>query len=119
MKFPELDENRLYYSISEVAARYGLQTSTIRHWANKFDVLNPYKNKKGNRRFTIDDIKNLDVIYRLLKEQGLTIEGARKKLKENPEGIIKHAEVINKLIGLREIIHGIEQQLEEKKKIEL
>jgi DNA-binding transcriptional MerR regulator len=119
MQLPDLDEKRLYYSIGEVAARYNLQTSTIRHWSNQFEFLNPYKNKKGNRRFTHEDIKRLDIIYRLLKEQGLTIEGAKKKMKENPDGMVRSTEIINKLIGIREFIHGVEKQLEEKRRIEL
>jgi DNA-binding transcriptional MerR regulator len=119
MEFSEPDENRLYFSISEVAARYDVQTSTIRHWSNQFEVLNPYKNKKGNRRFTREDIKYLDIIYHLLKEQGMTIEGARKKLKENPEETLRNTDIINKLKNIRDFIHGVQKQLEEKKKIEL
>ncbi|MCX6256621.1 MAG: MerR family transcriptional regulator [Bacteroidia bacterium] len=119
MEFTEPDESRLYFSISEVAVRYNVQISTIRHWSNQFEVLNPHKNKKGNRSFTREDIRYLDIIYRLLKEQGLTIDGARKKLKENPEETLRNTEIINKLKTIKEFIHGIERQLEEKKRIEL
>lgn len=55
--------------------------STVRFWENEFDVLKPMKNKKGNRMFTATDLKNLMIIHRLLKEERMTIEGVKKKLK--------------------------------------
>ncbi len=54
--------------------------STVRFWENEFDILKPYKNKKGNRLFTPEDIRNLRIIHRLLRDQGMTIAGARKHL---------------------------------------
>ncbi len=93
----ELDPNKLYYTIGEVAEMFSVNTSLIRFWEKEFDVLQPKKNKKGNRLFTQKDILNLRIIYHLLKERGFTIEGARKKLKGNKEDTANNVEVIDKL----------------------
>ena len=77
----DLPEKR-YYRIGEVAKAFDVNTSLIRFWENEFDVLKPKKNKKGNRLFTQEDLKNLQMIYFLVKEKGFTLEGAKKKLKE-------------------------------------
>ena len=79
--------DKRYYKIGEVAKAFDVNTSLIRFWENEFDVLKPKKNKKGNRLFTPEDLENLKMIYFLVKEKGFTLEGAKKKLKENPEEI--------------------------------
>ncbi len=58
----------------------GVPVSTVRFWENEFRILKPMKNKKGNRMFTSNDLKNLTIIHRLLKEEGMTISGVKKKL---------------------------------------
>ncbi|MCH8555735.1 MAG: MerR family transcriptional regulator [Schleiferiaceae bacterium] len=97
----ELDPNKLYYTIGEVAEMFAVNTSLIRFWEKEFDVLQPKKNKKGNRLFTQKDILNLRIIYHLLKERGFTIEGARKKLKDNKEDTANNVEVIDKLNAIK------------------
>ena len=83
MPYKEKKVEKLYYSIGEVAKMLDLPVSTVRFWENEFDVLKPKKNKKGNRLFTQADTKNLKIIYFLVKEQGMTLSGAKKKLSEN------------------------------------
>ena len=80
-----LPEKR-YYKIGEVAKAFGLNTSHIRFWEKEFDILKPKKNKKGNRLFTQEDLKNLKLIYHLVKEKGFTLDGAKSKMKENLNG---------------------------------
>lgn len=80
MSYKEKSIDKLYYSIGEVAEMLGVPVSTVRFWENEFDVLKPIKNKKGNRMFTSTDIKNLKIIYHLLKEEGMTLHGAKKRL---------------------------------------
>ena len=75
--------DKLYYGIGEVANAFNVNTSLIRFWEKEFDVLKPKKNAKGNRKFTPEDIKNLKLIYHLVKERGYTLEGAKKHLKTN------------------------------------
>lgn len=85
------DENirKLYYSIGEVAEMFGVNASLIRFWEKEFDSIKPKKNNKGNRLFTADDIDTLQLIHNLVKVQGMTLEGAKKYLKENRK-TIKH-----------------------------
>lgn len=80
----ELPE-KLYYSIGEVAKAFNVNTSLIRFWEKEFEVISPKKNKKGNRYFTPQDIKNLKLIYHLVKERGYTLEGAKSALIEKED----------------------------------
>lgn len=69
-----------YYSIGEVAAMFNVNTSLIRFWESEFSEIRPRKNKKGDRHFTPDDIKTLELIHFLLRQKKLTIEGAKEYL---------------------------------------
>jgi DNA-binding transcriptional MerR regulator len=104
---------KLYYSIGEVADMFGVNTSLIRFWEKEFNSIHPKKNRKGNRMFTPKDIENLRVIYHLLKERGYTIEGARKKLKDNKEETLKTSELVSKLKYVRAELAKIKTQLEQ------
>ena len=73
---------KLYYSIGEVAALFNVNASLIRFWEKEFSTIQPKKNKKGNRLFTVKDIENFNKIYHLVKTNGYTLEGAKKALKE-------------------------------------
>ncbi|MDL1913085.1 MAG: MerR family transcriptional regulator [Bergeyella sp.] len=74
---------KLYYSIGEVAKAFNVNTSLIRYWEQEFLILRPKKNKKGNRYFTPEDIKNLKIIYHLVKEKGYTLDGAKLAVTTN------------------------------------
>jgi len=74
---------KLYYSISEVAGWFNVATSQIRYWENEFDILQPRKNRKGDRLFRVQDVKNLQLIYYLLRNRKFSIEGAKEYLKGN------------------------------------
>lgn len=87
MPYKEIDTVKLYYTIGEVADIFQVNTSLIRFWEKEFEVLKPKKNKKGNRLFTPEDLENLKLIFNLVKEQGLTLEGAKKYLRENRKEI--------------------------------
>jgi DNA-binding transcriptional MerR regulator len=80
MPYREKPIEKLYYSIGETAEMLDVPISTVRFWENEFDILKPMKNKKGNRMFTPTDIKNLKIIHHLLKEEGMTLPGAKKRL---------------------------------------
>ena len=90
-KVSESELTKLYYSIGEVAEMFDVNTSLIRFWDKEFDIINPKKNKKGNRLFTPKDIKNFNRIYDLVKNQGFTLEGARKALKRRTP-VVKEAD---------------------------
>jgi DNA-binding transcriptional MerR regulator len=80
MPYKEKKIEKLYYSIGEVSRMLAVPISTVRFWENEFSILKPMKNKKGNRMFTAKDIKNLTIIHRLIKEEGMTLAGVKRKL---------------------------------------
>ncbi len=109
MPYKEAEITKLYYSIGEVSEMFDVNTSLIRFWEKEFDIIKPKKNKKGNRLFTPEDLDNFKVIYNLVKEQGLTLDGAKKYLKENRKAV-KHefkteksqfSEIENKLKSIK------------------
>ncbi len=106
----ELPEKR-YYGIGEVAKAFGVNTSLIRFWEKEFDAIKPKKNAKGNRKFTAQDIKNLQLIYHLVKERGFTLEGAKIHLKEEKHKTLSNFEVIEKLQKIRAELLKIKEQL--------
>ncbi|HBY70301.1 MAG TPA: transcriptional regulator [Flavobacteriaceae bacterium] len=106
----DLPEKR-YYSIGEVAEAFDVNTSLIRFWEKEFDALKPKKNAKGNRKFTQEDIKNLEFIYHLVKERGFTLEGAKTHLKENKQKTLSRFEIIRKLETVKAELLKIKDQL--------
>lgn len=105
-----LPEKR-YYSIGELAIAFNVNTSLIRFWENEFDILQPKKNAKGNRMFTPEDLKNLKLIYHLVKERGFTLDGAKTHLKENKQKSLQTFDVIEKLKRVREELVRMKSQL--------
>ena len=106
----DLPEKR-YYGIGEVAKAFNVNTSLIRFWEKEFDVLQPKKNAKGNRKFTPQDIKNLELIYHLVKDRGFTLEGAKIHLKENKHKTLNNFEIIRKLETVKAELLKIKEQL--------
>lgn len=106
----DLPEKR-YYAIGEVAEAFDVNTSLIRFWEKEFDVLQPKKNAKGNRKFTPADIKNLELIYHLVKERGFTLEGAKIHLKENKQKTLDTFDIIRKLETVKAELLKIKEQL--------
>ena len=111
MPYKEKEITKLYYTISEVAALFEVNTSLIRFWEKEFDIIKPKKNKKGNRLFTTKDIENLHVIYHLVKERGFTLDGAKRKLKENPEDTIQNVEIVKRLRDIRAFLIDLKAEL--------
>ncbi|GAA4279608.1 MerR family transcriptional regulator [Gaetbulibacter aestuarii] len=106
----DLPEKR-YYGIGEVARAFGVNTSLIRFWEKEFDVLQPKKNAKGNRKFTPEDIKNLKFIFHLVKERGFTLEGAKTHLKEEKKQALSTFEIIDKLENIKSELIKIKNQM--------
>ena len=111
MAFNKKPTGKLFYKISEVAKMFAMNISAVRYWEKEFDILKPKKNKKGNRLFTPKDIKNLQIIYHLVKERGFTIEGAKKKLTENKEDTIDNIEIVNHLRDIRGFLVNLREEL--------
>ena len=95
-------ELKLYYSISEVAKMFDVNESLLRFWEKEFPIIKPKKNAKGSRQYRKEDIENIRLIYHLVKEKGMTLLGARQKLKDNKEDTIQAIEIIDRLKEIRE-----------------
>ncbi len=106
MPYKEKEIKKKYFTIGEVAQKFEINTSQLRFWESEFEILNPKKNKKGSRKYRVKDVEIIKKIHDLLKIDGFTIEGAKKKLARknifSDKKIINHLEKIKeKLIGLK------------------
>jgi DNA-binding transcriptional MerR regulator len=106
-----LSADKRYYSIGEVAKAFDVNASLIRFWDSEFDILKPKKNAKGNRMFTPEDVKNLQLIYHLVKERGFTLEGARTHLKEGQKKTLDKFDIITKLEGIKSELTAIKNNI--------
>ncbi len=105
------DNSKLYYTIGEVADMFKVNSSLIRYWEKEFSVIKPKKNKKGNRLFTKNDINNFHLIFHLVKERGLTLKGAKQKLKENRDDTVNNFEIIQVLKDIKQQLLDIREEL--------
>ncbi len=111
MPYKEQETQKRYYSIGEVAKIFDVNPSLIRFWEGEFDVLQPKKNRKGNRLFTQEDIENIKVIYHLVKEKGFTLSGAKEEMKKNPDELKDQQKVIQSLEKLKTFLLDIKDHL--------
>ena len=111
MSFAKKPTKKLFYQIGEVSKALNVNVSLIRFWEKEFDVLNPKKNKKGNRLFTQKDFDYIKTIYHLVKERGFTLDGAKKRLKENKEGETDNLSIIRHLKEIRGFLVNLKEQL--------
>ena len=102
---------KLYYSIGEVAELFDVSPSLVRYWESEFTYLKPQKNSKGDRRFTKQNIDQLNTIYHLVKEKGYTLEGAKREIKEKRKEIKRQQEVIQRLNKLKKGLEGLRGNL--------
>jgi DNA-binding transcriptional MerR regulator len=107
-----LSADKRYYSIGEVAKAFGVNASLIRFWDSEFDILKPKKNAKGNRMFKPEDVKNLQLIFHLVKERGFTLEGAKTHLKEGQKKTLDKFDIINKLETIKAQLLNIKSELQ-------
>jgi DNA-binding transcriptional MerR regulator len=102
---------KLYYTMSEVTKMFKVNHSLIRFWETEFDILKPRKNKKGDRLFKPEDIKNLEVIYHLLRVKKFTIVGAKDYMKNQKKHLVQF-EAIQKLEKLKAFLLEIKAGLQ-------
>lgn len=114
-KVTDSDLTKLYYTIGEVSTMFNVNTSLIRFWEKEFDIIQPKKNKKGNRLFTPKDIQNFNKIYHLVKIQGFTLDGAKKTLRKNEPVDISETSIHHPVIDQLEAIRDKLLLLKEKK----
>ena len=106
-----LKSSKIYYSIGELSEMFQVNASLIRFWEKEFDIIKPKKNKKGNRMFTQKDVDNFHLIFDLVKERGYTLEGAKKKLKENRDDVMDQAEMLQSLKKIKSFLLDLKEEL--------
>ncbi len=109
----EQNSKKIFYSMGEVSEMLDVTPSLLRFWEKRFDIIKPHKNKKGNRMFTPADVENLKLIYHLVKEKGMTLDGAAKVLKKGKAGLTRDTELIERLMTVRSLLAEIRQELYE------
>lgn len=108
----QFNEKRLYYSIQEVADHFAVNVSLLRFWESEFENIRPRKTSGGTRQFTREDIQQVEVVYHLVKEKGLTLEGARQSLKTNKDAETKRVEVLARLTELKKELLKLEDEFD-------
>jgi len=109
-------QEKLVYSITEVAEIFDVNTSLLRYWEKEFDFIQPHKSAKGTRQYRKEDIEAIRLVYHLVKERGLTLAGAKQKLKENKEKVVQTEEVVSLLKGIREELLTLKEEFDEMEK---
>lgn len=104
---------RLFYSMGEVSEMFDVNPSLLRHWETQFSILRPKRNKKGNRLYSPADVEHLKLIYHLVKERGMTLEGARKALKESRgrQEVPRDLELLERLQRVRAMLVEVKTEL--------
>jgi len=108
----EVLQQKLYYSISEVAGWFKVNTSLLRYWENEFDILQPRKTRKGDRLFRVEDIKNLQLIYFLLRQRKFSIDGAKNYLKNNKQEADKQVRISESLTRFKSFLLEMKANLQ-------
>lgn len=111
MALHEHDITKMYYSMNEVAIMFGVKQSLIRFYENEFKILQPKKNRKGNRYFTPEDLENFKIIFNLVNDKGYTIQGAKEYMKHNMVGSRDHQRVIDSLESMKKFLLEVRDQL--------
>ena|ERR1700753_2247458 len=111
MPYKEHEISKMYYTMGEVASIFDVNQSLIRFYEKEFDVLQPKKNKKGNRYFTPEDIEHLRIIFHLIIEKGYTLNGAREHLKKNISADMENQRVVEALESIKKFLLEVREQL--------
>ena len=109
----EVLQKKLYYTISEVAGWFKVNTSLLRYWENEFDILQPRKTRKGDRLFRVEDIKNLQLIYFLLRQRKFSIDGAKNYLKNNKQEADTQVRLVESLNKFKSFLLELKANLQQ------
>ena len=108
-----IDKNlKLYYSISEVAEMFGVNESLLRYWEKEFPQLCPKQAGRGVRQYRKEDVETVRLIYHLVKERGMTLPGARQRLRNNKEATLRSYEIVDRLKSIREELLAMRDALD-------
>jgi DNA-binding transcriptional MerR regulator len=100
-----------YYSTGEVAKMFNVSSTLVRNWERAFDFIKPFKTSKGERRFTPENVEQFETIYRLVREEGYTIEGARRMLKQEKKFFRKKQETLKTLRRIKVFLEDLKNEI--------
>ena len=106
----DFDGKRLFYSIQEVADHFAVNVSLLRFWEKEFDNISPKKTKGGTRQYTKEDVKEIEIVFRLVRDKGLTLDGARQFLKTNKPEEDCRMEVLERLNRVKKELQSLEKE---------
>lgn len=107
-------ELKLYYSIAEVAEMFDVNPSLLRFWEKEFPQISPKTTGRGIRQYRKEDVEVIGLIYHLVKEKGMTLPGARQRLKDNKEATVHNYELVTRLKAIKEELLAIKKELDER-----
>jgi len=113
LPYKEKDIEKKYYSIGEVSTMFKVAPSLIRFWESEFEMIQPQKNRRGNRQFTAKDIESIRLIYNLVKERGYTLQGAKEMLKTDRHKSKDKLELLDSLQRVRSFLVDLKKQMDE------
>ena len=111
MPYKDREITKLYYTMGEVTQMFDVNASQIRYYEREFEILQPKKNKKGNRLFSPDDVENLRIIFSLEKDKGYTLQGAKDHLRSNKDEEKENQKVIDSLERLKHFLLEVKEKL--------
>ena len=103
---------KIYYSIREVAAMFDVNESLLRYWEKEFSFISPKKAGGNIRQYTKEDIENVRLVYHLVKEKGMTLAGAKQRIKQNKETVSNVVEIVDRLKKVREELVSMRKELD-------
>jgi DNA-binding transcriptional MerR regulator len=110
-------KEKIFYSIKEVSELFGVNQSLLRYWESEFSFIKPSKTAKGTRQYKQEDIEAIRLVYHLVKEKGLTLAGAKQKLKEKTkEDVVKLAEIANHMNNIKVELLALKMEFDEMEK---
>lgn len=109
-------QEKIYFSIQEVAKMFQVNASLLRYWESEFDFIRPKKSDKGIRQYRKEDIEAIRLVYHLVKETGLTLAGAKQRLKNNKEGAVHNEDIVHRLKSIQSDLIALKKEFEEMEK---
>ncbi len=108
----QFDDKRLFYSIQEVADHFAVNVSLLRFWEKEFENIIPKKTAGGTRQYTRENIQQVEIVYHLVKEKGMTLEGARQTLKSKKDEEEKRVELLSRLTELKKELLSLDLEFD-------
>lgn len=108
----QFTDKKLFYSIQEVADHFAVNVSLLRFWEKEFEMIRPRKTAGGTRQYTREDIQQIEIVYHLVKEKGMTLDGARHTLKSKKDEETKRAEAVARLTEIKKELLSLEQEFD-------